>query len=74
MTKNEQLQADKTKDSLLEKLYSAIGEGKLHKAELPHSTTYYVREALHERTGKWFTFKQIQMAIKLHEQRYPRSC
>ena len=74
MIKHEQFQADQTKDNLLEKMYSAILDNKLHKADLPHSDTYYVREALHERTGKWFTFKQVLMAINLHEQRYPRPC
>jgi hypothetical protein len=38
-------------------------------ADLPHSTTYYVREALEARTGKRFTFKQINMAINLFEKR-----
>ena len=71
MMKHELLKADQTKDNLLEKMYSAILDNKLHKADLPHSDTYYVREALHARTGKWFTFNQVVMAIKLHEQRYP---
>jgi hypothetical protein len=70
MNKHEQLQADKTKDNLLEKMYKFLAENKLHKADLPHSETYYVREALYVRTGKWFTFKQVRMAIKLHEQRF----
>ena len=74
MTNHELLKADQTKDNLLEKMYSAIAENKLHKAELPHSDIYYIREALHERTSKWFTFKQVQMAVNLHEQRYPRPC
>jgi len=63
--------ADRTKDNLLEKMYEYLLENKLHKAELPHSDIYYIREALHERTSKWFTFKQVAMAVKLHEKRYP---
>ena len=71
MTNHELLKADQTKDNLLEKMYSALLSNKLHKADLPHSDIYYIREALHERTSKWFTFKQVEMAITLHEQRYP---
>jgi len=71
MIKHEQHLADRTKDNLLEKMYKMIEEKKLHLAELPHSDTYYIREALHERVGKWFTFKQVEMAVKLHQQRYP---
>jgi len=69
MIKHEQHLADNTKDNLLEKLYKYLGENKLHKAELPHSDTYYVREALEARTGKRYTFKQINMAINLFEKR-----
>ena len=71
MINSEQFKADQTKDNLLEKMYHYLGENKLHKADLPHSDIYYIREALHERVGKWFTFKQVEMAVKLHEQRYP---
>jgi len=56
-------------DMLLEKMYKLLGENKLMQANLPHSTTYYVREALHARTGKRYTFKQINMAINLFEKR-----
>jgi len=50
-------------------MYKLLGENKLMQANLPHSTTYYVREALHARTGKRYTFKQINMAINLFEKR-----
>lgn len=59
----------RTDDMLLEKMYKLLGENKLMQANLPHSTTYYVREALHARTGKRYTFKQINMAINLFEKR-----
>ena len=59
----------RTDDMLLEKMYKLLGENKLMQANLPHSTTYYVREALHVRTGKRYTFKQINMAINLFEKR-----
>jgi hypothetical protein len=71
MNNNELMLANRTKDNLLEKMYEYLGENKLHKADLPHSDIYYIREALHERVGKWFTFKQVEMAVNLHEQRYP---
>ena len=59
----------RTDDMLLEKMYKMLNQNKLMQAELPHSTTYYVREALHERTGKRYTFKQITMAIALFNKR-----
>jgi hypothetical protein len=59
----------RTDDMLLEKMYKLLGENKLMQANLPHSTTYYVREALRARTGKRYTFKQINMAINLFEKR-----
>ena len=59
----------RTDDMLLERMYKLLGENKLMQANLPHSTTYYVREALHARTGKRYTFKQINMAINLFEKR-----
>jgi len=66
--------ACRTRDNLLERMYELLHKGKLNKGELPHSTVYYVREALKARTGVLYTFKQIAMAIHLHEQRYPRQC
>ena len=59
----------RTDDMLLEKMYKLLNQNKLMSANLPHSTTYYVREALHARTGKRYTFKQINMAINLFEKR-----
>ena len=59
----------RTDDMLLERMYSLLNQNKLMQANLPHSTTYYVREALHARTGKRYTFKQINMAINLFEKR-----
>mgnify|MGYP003145769770 FL=1 len=59
----------RTDDMLLEKMYKMLNQNKLMQANLPHSTTYYVREALHERTGKRYTFKQITMAIALFNKR-----
>jgi hypothetical protein len=59
----------RTDDMLLEKMYELLNQNKLMQANLPHSTTYYVREALHARTGKRYTFKQINMAINLFEKR-----
>ena len=59
----------RTDDMLLERMYKLLGENKLMQANLPNSTTYYVREALHARTGKRYTFKQINMAINLFEKR-----
>ena len=59
----------RTDDLLLEKMYKMLNQNKLMQANLPHSTTYYVREALHARTGKRYTFKQINMAINLFEKR-----
>ena len=59
----------RTDDMLLERMYDLLNQNKLMQANLPHSTTYYVREALHARTGKRYTFKQINMAINLFEKR-----
>ena len=59
----------RTDDLLLEKMYKMLNQNKLMQANLPHSTTYYVREALHARTGKRYTFKQITMAIALFNKR-----
>lgn len=59
----------RTDDMLLERMYELLNQNKLMQANLPHSTTYYVREALHARTGKRYTFKQINMAINLFEKR-----
>jgi len=59
----------RTDDMILERMYSLLNQNKLMQADLPHSTTYYVREALHVRTGKRYTFKQINMAINLFEKR-----
>ena len=59
----------RTDDMLLERMYKLLNQNKLMQADLPHSTTYYVREALEARTGKRYTFKQINMAINLFEKR-----
>jgi thymidine kinase len=55
-----------TKDGLLEDLYKHAVAGTMNKLYLPHSDTYYIREALHERIGVWFTFKQVEKAVRIY--------
>ena len=60
---------ERTDDMLLERMYKLLNQNKLKQADLPHSDTYYVREALEARTGKRYTLKQTLMAIKIFEKK-----
>jgi len=60
-----------TRDNFLEALYEALSEGSLSELYLPHSDTYYVREALLARTGKLFSLRAVELAIKKHNIAYP---
>lgn len=61
----------KTRDNLLETLYLGLESGSLDDTYLPHSETYYVREALLTRTGVLYPLPVVEKAIKLHRQRFP---
>ena len=47
--------------------YSALANGDsdaLRNLDIPHSTVFYVREALHQRTGIRYSLKRVEAALK----------
>ena len=53
-----------TPENILEAFYDAIRNNKLNKLHIPHSSVFYVRAAIEARTGKRFTLKHVENAMK----------
>ena len=51
-------------NSVLEDFYRAIQNNSLDGLHIPHSDVFYVRAALESRTGKRYTLKLIETAMK----------
>ena len=51
-------------DNILDAFYNAIHNNTLHKIHIPHSSVFYVRAAIEARTGKRFTLKHVENAMK----------
>ena len=56
----------KTPENVLEAFYEAIRTNTLHKIHIPHSSVFYVRAAIEAKTGKRYTLKHVENAMK-HE-------
>jgi len=53
-----------TPENILESFYDAIRTNTLHKLHIPHSSVFYVRAAIEAKTGKRFTLKHVENAMK----------
>lgn len=49
---------------ILQGFYQAIREDRLESIHIPHSDVFYVRSAIEGRTGKRYTLKLIETAMK----------
>lgn len=55
-----------TSENVLEEFYRALAsedEGKLRRVHIPHSSVFYVREAIFQRTGEWYTLHHVESAM-----------
>tara|TARA_R100001224_G_scaffold73607_1_gene45110 strand:+ start:340 stop:552 length:213 start_codon:yes stop_codon:yes gene_type:complete len=55
-----------TPENILEAFYDAIRTNTLHKLHIPHSSVFYTRAAIEAKTGKRYTLKHVENAMK-HE-------
>ncbi len=65
MTKKVQLYAT---DSVIEEFYKALLDNNpraLQKVHIPKSDVFYVREAIYQRTGEWYTLDHVERAMYL---------
>lgn len=55
-------------DNVLEEFYKALAdedEGRLRRVHIPHSSVFYVREAIYQRTGTKYTLDHVERAMYL---------
>ena len=55
-----------TSENVLEEFYKALAsedEGRLRRVHIPHSSVFYVREALYQRTGIKYTLQEVERAM-----------
>lgn len=53
-------------DNVLEEFYKALAdedEGRLRRVHIPHSSVFYVREAIYQRTGIRYTLDHVERAM-----------
>jgi hypothetical protein len=53
-------------ENVLEEFYRALAaedEGRLRRVHIPHSSVFYVREAIYQRTGIKYTLHEIERAM-----------
>jgi hypothetical protein len=53
-------------DNVLEEFYKALAnedEGRLRRVHIPHSSVFYVREAIYQRTGVKYTLQHVERAM-----------
>ena len=57
---------------LLQKTFIKLQQITLHKVHIPKSDVFYVREAIYQRTGEWYTLDHVERAMYLegHLQAY----
>ena len=53
-----------TPENILESLYDAIRTNTLHKLHIPHNSVFYTRAAIEAKTGKRYTLKHVENAMK----------
>ena len=51
-------------DNIIGAFYDAIRNNTVHRLHIPHSSVFYVRAAIEARTGKRFTLKHVENAMK----------
>ena len=62
-----------TSENVLEEFYKALAnedEGRLRRVHIPHSSVFYVREAILQRTGIKYTLQHVERAM--YEEGYLR--
>jgi hypothetical protein len=53
-------------ENVLEEFYkNLLEENPKKRVHLPHSSVFYVREAIFGRTGEWYTLDQVERAMYL---------
>ena len=55
-----------TSENVLEEFYKALAnedEGRLRRVHIPHSSVFYVREAILQRTGVKYTLQHVEKAM-----------
>ena len=55
-------------ETVIEDFYSAIADNNpraLQKVHIPKSDVFYVREALYQHTGQWYTLDHVERAMYL---------
>lgn len=58
---------DNTDQDYLHAYYTALAyedEEALRNLDIPHSTVFFVRRAIFERTGEWYSLKRVEAAMK----------
>ena len=62
-----------TSENVLEEFYKALAnedEGRLRRVHIPHSSVFFVREAIYQRTGVKYTLQHVERAM--YEEGYLR--
>ena len=62
-----------TSENVLEEFYKALAdqdEGRLRRVHIPHSSVFYVREAIYKNTGVRYTLNHVERAM--YEEGYLR--
>jgi hypothetical protein len=62
-----------TSENVLEEFYKALAdqdEGRLRRVHIPHSSVFYVREAIYQKTGVRYTLNHVERAM--YEEGYLR--
>jgi hypothetical protein len=62
-----------TSENVLEEFYKALAnedEGRLRRVHIPHSSVFYVREAILQNTGVQYTLQHVERAM--YEEGYLR--
>ena len=57
-----------TSDNVLEEFYKALAnedEARLRRVHIPHSSVFYVREAIYQNTGVKYTLQHVERAMYL---------
>lgn len=55
-----------TSENVLEEFYKALAdqdEGRLRRVHIPHSSVFYVREAIYQNTGVRYTLNHVERAM-----------
>lgn len=55
-------------ERVLEEFYGALADGdssKLERVHIPRSDVFYIREAIYQKTGEWYTLDHVERAMYL---------